>query len=157
MTGVQTCALPICLAAAKHKATVLEGDLKKTNGEKVALETKLAAIQASLGSTQQNLDHLTEQYKQAQSDLKVNDTQRKTLVNNVSKTSKALSSCEVKNIKLHEFGSALVHIYDKPSTYEAVLRTEPFAQTKRVELENIMQDYQDKLDEQRAVSATDIK
>jgi len=47
-----------------------------------------------------------------------------------------------------------VQIYDDPSRYEAIMRKEKFFQLKRVELENILQNQQDKLDEARFVRPT---
>ncbi|MBL8506590.1 MAG: hypothetical protein JNJ51_09555, partial [Methylobacillus glycogenes] len=62
-----------------------------------------------------------------------------------------VNASQEKNARLHDFGLQLVKIYDKPSTYEQVMRDEKFTQLKRVELENILQDFRDKLDEARVV------
>jgi chromosome segregation ATPase len=140
------------LGAAQRKLGNLESELVKTNTEKTALETKLLETQTLLESTQRNLADLTLQHKQAQVDLKVNDNQRKTLSTNLANTNLSLNTCEQKNTKLHQFSSDLIKIYDKPSTYTAVMREEPFFQLKRVELENILQNHQDKLDDEKVVS-----
>jgi len=139
------------LISAERKNKNLEGEIKKVNTEKVALETKLQQTQALLETTQKNLADLTTQHNQALADLKFNDNQRKTLSTNLAQTTKAVNDCEVKNAKLHQFGTELIQIYDKPSTYEAAMRQEQFFQLKRVELENILQDKQDKLDDARFV------
>jgi DNA repair exonuclease SbcCD ATPase subunit len=139
------------LISAERKNKNLEGEIKKVNTEKVALETKLQQTQALLETTQKNLADLTTQHNQALVDLKFNDNQRKTLSTNLAQTTKAVNDCEVKNAKLHQFGTELIQIYDKPSTYEAAMRQEQFFQLKRVELENILQDKQDKLDDARFV------
>ena len=84
--------------------------------------------------------------------MKFNDNQRKTLSTNLAQTTKAVNDCEVKNVKLHQFGTELIQIYDKPSNYDAAMRKEQFFQLKRVQLENILQDRQDKLDDARFVN-----
>ena len=124
----------------------------KTIVEKTALDAKLTQTQTTLDITQKSLADLKIQYSQALADLKFNDTQRKTLSANLADTTKLMNSCEAKNTKLHQFGSELISIYDKAGSYEAAMRKEKFFQLKRVELENILQNQQDKLDEQRFTS-----
>jgi len=140
------------LGATQRKLSNLESEMSKISAEKTALETKLLETQTLLETTQRNLADLTLQHKQAQTDLKVNDNQRKTLSTNLASTNLSLRTCEQKNTKLHQFSTDLIKIYDKPSTYTAVMRDEPFFQLKRVELENILQNHQDKLDEEKVVS-----
>ena len=134
----------------KNKATQIE--LDKTTAEKTALDAKLSQTQTTLDTTQKSLSDLKVQYSQALADLKFNDNQRKTLSANLADTTKLMNSCEAKNTKLHQLGSELISIYDKPASYEAAMRKEKFFQLKRVELENILQNQQDKLDEERFTS-----
>ena len=140
------------LAAVERKNKSLEADITKVTAEKVALDSKLQQTQSTLDTTQNNLTELKKQYAQAQADLKFNDNQRKTLSTNLAKTNKAMDECTIKNGKLHQFGTELIQIYDKPSTYDAAMRKEQFFQLKRVELENILQSKQDSLDEARYVN-----
>ena len=140
------------LAAAERKNKSLEADIAKVTAEKVALDSKLQQTQSTLDTTQNNLAELKKQYAQAQADLKFNDGQRKTLSTNLAQTNKAMDECTIKNGKLHQFGTELIQIYDKPSTYDAAMRKEHFFQLKRVELENILQSKQDSLDEARYVN-----
>jgi chromosome segregation ATPase len=137
------------LAKSERKNKILEADLKKLKLDKDAVDEKLLQTQARLEITQKNLDDLKVQYQQAQADLKFNDSQRKTLTNNISKANKSVDECQVKNTKLHQFSTELINIYQNPSTYEATMRKEQFFQLKRVELENILQGYQDKVDDER--------
>jgi len=144
------------LSSVKRRNATLTTELESLRKEKAELdirqqatETRLQETQVMLEKTSKSLAELTEQHLIAQRDLKSNETQRKELSKLLAKRDQGLAACGEKNARLHDFGLQLIKIYDKPSTYEAVLRTEPFAQVKRVELENILQDYRDKLDEQR--------
>ena len=139
------------LASAERKNNTLDSEVKKVSLGKEATDSKLLQTQTLLESTQKNLDDLKAQYQQAQADLKFNDNQRKTLSTNLADTTKSMNECEAKNAKLHQFGTELIQIYEKPSTYEAVMRKESFFQLKRVELENILQNRQDQLNEQLVV------
>ena len=139
-------------ATAERKNRSLDSDIAKLTAEKIALDSKLQQTQSVLEVTQKNLAELKIQYTQALADLKFNDNQRKTLSVNLAQTTKSVNECEVKNGKLHQFGTELIQIYDKTSTYEAAMRKEQFFQLKRVELENILQAKQDGLDEARFVN-----
>jgi chromosome segregation ATPase len=133
------------LLSAQRKNKALETEIKKVKLEKESVDAKLAQTQTTLDETKNTL-------QQAQTDLKINDNQRKTLTANLAQTSKSLNECGEKNTKLHQFGTELIQIYDNPSSYEAAMRKEKFFQLKRVELENILQSKQDSLDEARFVN-----
>jgi chromosome segregation ATPase len=148
-TEQQASALKSNLSVANRKAGLLAASLTQATSEKLAVETKLQQTQSQLESAQKNLSDLTLQYQTAQHALKVNEQERTALTGSLTQKGKVLESCEAKNTKLYGFGLELVKLYDKPGTYQAILRTETFTQLKRVELENIFQDYNDKLDEQR--------
>lgn len=130
-----------------RKAKILSTVLAKTKDEKVAVETKLVATQINLEATQKNLADTTAQLKKANEDLSFNDNQRKTQSSNLAQTTKQVNECVEKNAKLHQFGTELIQIYDKPDRYNAAMRKENFFQLKRVELENLLQNQQDKLDD----------
>ena len=134
------------LVSVQQKNKMQENSILKVNAEKTATEKKLQETQGQLEDKLQNLAEVKSQLKEAQADIKFNDNQRKTLSSNLAFTTKSLSACEVKNTKLFEFGSQLIKIYDKPSAYKAMMQQESFFQLKRVELENILQNQQDKLD-----------
>ena len=139
------------LAVAERKNNALEANIAKETAEKVALDSRLQLTKSTLDTTQINLADLKKQHAQAQADLKFNDNQRKTLSTNLAQTNKEMDECTIKNGKLHQFGTELIQLYDKPGTYEAAMRKEQFFQLKRVELENILQSKQDGLDEARYV------
>ena len=137
------------LASTQRKAQNLNAELSKTQTEKSAVASKLSDTQTNLEATKNTLTDLQGVHAQALADLKFNDNQRKTISSNLADTTKQLNTCAANNAKLHQFGSELIQIYDNPSQYDAVMRKEKFFQLKRVELENILQNQQDKLDEQR--------
>ncbi len=142
--------LEVKVVAEKRKSAGLQANLIKEQAEKLALDNKLQQTQASLDTTQKSLVDMTSLHKQAVADLKANDTQRKTQLINIAQTSKSLQNCEAKNDKLYHYGLDLIKVYDKPSAYQAAIRTEQFTQIKRVEIENILQEYRDKIDVERA-------
>lgn len=137
------------LAEKEEENKRLQAQLSKVKREKFALEEKLAKTQASLEATEQKLTEMTGNFKQAQEDLSINERQRKTQLNNLAETNKALLDSESKNEKLYTYALELIKVYDDPNAFERMMRKENFTKIKHVELENILQNYNDKIDTER--------
>ena len=127
----------------------LQGDNQKLGQEKAALTAQVQQLQAQLEAQSQQLQATQQQLKQAKTDLDTNDQQRKGLLNKVSASHQQLLSCEEKNSRLYAYGQELISLYADASTYQKVMRAEPFFQLKRVELENILQNRQSQLQENK--------
>jgi len=142
------------LSAAKRRHAELESELETLRKQKLELESAKLKSDASLAETREQLESTRKTLAETQRDLRTNESQRQALSKSLTQRDNNLASCTEKNNQLHAFGLELVKIYEKPSLYEAILRTERFTQIKRVELENILQDYRDKLDAQRVSSVS---
>jgi hypothetical protein len=57
--------------------------------------------------------------------------------------------CEDKNLKLYQYGRNLIDQCRDHSASDAVLRLEPFTGIQRVAIENLLEEYRDKLDAQK--------
>jgi hypothetical protein len=67
-----------------------------------------------------------------------------------------LQNCESKNIKLYEAAEEVLNAYEHNTLFDSLLESEPVFQIKSVELESIVQEYEDKLRKQKYVKS-DIK
>ena len=136
------------LSAANVKIDGLEVSLKEMTAERLAFEAKLMKTQIELQATKTALNELDVKYQGTVYDLKVNEQQRANLTATSIQKTKLIDACVAKNNKLYDYGLDLVKLYENPTEYKKVVLTEPFSQLKRVQLENILQDYNDKIDEQ---------
>ncbi len=66
-----------------------------------------------------------------------------------------LQTCIANNQALRDIGQDLMQLYAHKSVADVLAHNEPFLQVKRVALENLLQGYQDKLDERALKSASD--
>lgn len=146
---------------AKQKLRLLEGQgdsqqrkisasqklARDLQSDKEELLTKQEALTKQIASLELALKEEKELLTQARNDLQVNDTQRKVLLSKLAESSKEMAGCQDKNVKLSTLGSELIHLYDSPGLYEKLMRSEPFFQHKRVELENILQGHDDSVRE----------
>ena len=141
------------LGAANVKIDGLEVNLKEMTAERLAFEAKLMKTQIELQATKTALNELDVKYQGTVYDLKVNEQQRANLTATSIQKTKLIDACVAKNNKLYDYGLDLVKLYENPTEYKKVVLTEPFSQLKRVQLENILQDYNDKIDEQSLKTA----
>lgn len=138
------------LGAANRRIEGLEISLKEMTAERLAFEAKLLKTQTELEATKTALNELDVKYQANLYDLKVNEQQRANLTATTIQKTKVIDACLVKNVKLYDYGLELVKLYENPSLYKQIVLTEKFSQLKRVELENILQNYNDKIDLEKA-------
>lgn len=107
--------------------------------QKTELEQRLAELTTKHASTERELAQTQVQKKQTESTLSTRDQQ--------------VASCEDKNLKLYQHGRGLIEQCRDRSATDVLLRLEPFTGIKRVGLENVLEEYRDKLDAQKLTSA----
>ena len=137
-------------SAATRKINGLEISLKEMTAERMDFEVKLLKTQTELEATKTALSDLNAKHQANLYDLKVNEQQRANLTATTIQKTKVIDACLAKNAKLYDYGLELVKLYENPSLYKQVVLTEKFSQLKRVELENILQNYNDKIDLEKA-------
>jgi len=137
-------------SAATRKINGLETSLKEMTAERMDFEAKLLKTQTELEATKTALSDLNAKHQANLYDLKVNEQQRANLTATTIQKTKVIDACLAKNAKLYDYGLELVKLYESPSLYKQVVLTEKFSQLKRVELENILQNYNDKIDLEKA-------
>lgn len=146
-TEIET--LQSSLTEQEEKNKKLQAQLAKEKREKAVLAEKLAKTESTLAATEQNLTQMIANYNQAQEDLSINDRQRKTQLTNLANANQALLASEAKNEKLYQYGLELIKVYAEPEAFDRMMREEIVTKLKRVELENILQEYNDKIDAER--------
>ncbi len=57
--------------------------------------------------------------------------------------------CAEHNARLYMIADELIHKYENKGVVSSLLEKEPFTQIKKVELEKLVQDYKDKIDQQK--------
>ncbi|RTL52757.1 MAG: hypothetical protein EKK46_10440 [Rhodocyclaceae bacterium] len=117
------------------KATALGRELEALKADQEKLSAKLAETEKQLADTMATL-RSTEAAKR---DLEATgERQRDTI-----------TTCEGKNVKLYRYGTELLQAYQGKGCASSLLQSEPLTGLKRVEIENLVEDYRDKLDEQK--------
>lgn len=115
--------------------------------QKSALEAKNKQTTTALEAAKQQIDTLSSKLQSTEEALAFSQQQRKTILANLADTNKTLTSCEAQNQKLYAYGSELIDFYESPKAVKAIKDKASFLQSKRVVLDNLLQNEQNLLDE----------
>jgi chromosome segregation ATPase len=131
--------------------------LRKASGsEQSSLRAKLKAAGDAQADTARQLEEakrqiaaLTAQQRQTAGQLTNSESQLKQVRQDLDSSHAATASCEAKNLKLYEYSQEVVNRYQKKGVWAALSQKEPVLGLGEVKTENVVQEYREKLDNQR--------
>jgi chromosome segregation ATPase len=141
----------------------LKEQLKQEKSATLSVENKLGSelaaqknshdeIQIRLNNTTAKLREVIDKYNALNQSKNVLSAEHANLQNNQKMTAVELKMCESKNIKLYEASREIIDSYNNCKTrglMATLLESEPVLQIHNVEVETIIQEYQDKLEKQK--------
>lgn len=119
---------------ANRKGSSLDKALKVAESDKAELAEKLVKTEQKLAETAETLRLIQETKNQLDA--------------NLSTRNQELSACTTKNESLHRLGVELIKQYQEKSCLSSVLQKEPLTQLKSAEVENMVDEYREKLDQE---------
>jgi len=132
------------LAEEKQQAAQLQKDLETHKQDLATTQTRLTDTEAKLAETAKNLAQTRQTLAQTEAD-------KRQLEGVKSRQEREIASCETKNLKLYQTGRDLMTRFEQKSCNEIMAQKEPLFGLKRVEIENLLEEYRDKLDEQKLI------
>jgi chromosome segregation ATPase len=153
------------LEQSRKQAKTAQGKLRKAErgfadekarGEQLAKEMEalkqdLASTRSRLTDTEGKLAETTKTLSQTQQNLARTEADKRGLEGVKLRQEKEISACEGKNLKLYQTGRELMTRFEQKTCGEILAQKEPFTGLKRVEVENLLEEYRDKLDEQKLI------
>lgn len=140
---------PKALAKAQHM-------LRQISSERDALQAEIAQLRADLGTLKAKktnsdgaLVKSKETLREVQANLEKTLSEKQIAEASAAERGRQLQQCAIKNTKLHELNNELLQRYARKGVMDALARQEPFTGLKKVEMENLLQELQDKNDEHR--------
>ena len=133
----------------KTLTTKIDALNKQVAADKVQLDT-LDAKQKALDDTKESLAKWKAAYEQIQTAAQKADAERSKLASESIILKRKLDDRERKNLELYKTANEVLTRYEKFGLGEALTAKEPFTGITRVKLENQVQDYQDKIADNRA-------
>ena len=148
--------------ALKTEKEKLEQELTQVKKEKSLSESAedqlrndLAAKSNSLSSTANTLEQtnaklleVIEKYNVLNKSKTELNTEHEKLKSVHTQTESYLQSCETKNVKLYEAGKEILNTYQNKNVVDSLLKADPIFQFNSVEMEGIVQEYEEKLRKQ---------
>ncbi len=129
----------------------LQTENVKLKGELEALNRKLGDVkknsEAALGKSRGNYTSLNENFQETTQNLVKLEAQKNQLQETIGEQAQLIVSCEDNNAKMVQINRELLARYERKGPLDAMLQREPLTQLKRVEIENIAQEYQEKIDQ----------
>jgi chromosome segregation ATPase len=118
----------------------------ETAADKAKNDAALAALSHQLAARNADLDKSQNAYQTAASAASTTATENAALKAQLASSTNGLASCRTKNTQLYTVGNQILDAYShKDDLFGAIADREPFIGFKRVQLQNIVQDDQDKL------------
>ena len=105
------------------------------------VKTKLADLNRKYGRVVMGFDQ----------DLKRLAVEKKTLRSEVRKERQKLQRCETRNAKVCLIANELIEKYQDKGLGSVLMQKEPFTRLKKVELKRFIQEYKEKIEEQKAI------
>jgi chromosome segregation ATPase len=131
------------LAAAKNAPRPPDAELGQLRDAVAALQQQNAALQTGLQKWQGG-------YQQAAELARAKDAESRQLGAALQQQTAKLGVCTATNGKLIAVANDILHLYHTQSFRDLLLGSyEPLLGFKKVQLENLVQDYEDKIDAQR--------
>lgn len=115
---------------------------QQAGAQLAAEKANLAALEAAY---RDNLMKWQNAYNEAAETARTRDADAKKLDVLLVRTRGRATACEAKNGELFKFGKELIDVYGRQDLFSVIGAREPFTRLKHVEIENLMQDYEDKL------------
>ena len=137
--------------AAEGQSASLQHEVKAGKQQQSSQAKELAQVKADLGTaaqqladTRKNLDETSRALQQASADKNALQALK-------SRNEREIGACESKNLALYKLGRSLMERFENKSCGETLTQGDPFTGIKRVETENLLEEYRDKLDEQKLI------
>lgn len=140
---------PKALAKAQHMLRQLSSERDALKAENAQLKADLDALKTKKSNSDGALVKSKETLRDVQENLDKTLADKQAAEASATERGRQLEQCTIKNTKLYELNGELLQRYASKGVVDAMARREPFTGLKKVEMENLLQELQDKNDEQR--------
>jgi chromosome segregation ATPase len=140
----------------KSAGAELDAARNASRSAQSALKSKLQSAEAAQADLTQQLERakqqlalLGAQQKDTASRLGARESELKQVQQELQASNAVNTSCEAKNLKLYTYADELVQRYQHKGVWTALSQKEPVFGIKEVGIENVVQEYQEKLAAQK--------
>jgi chromosome segregation ATPase len=136
---------------AEGQSAILQREVKAGKQQQSSQANELALVKAELNTTAQQLADTRKRLDETTMALKQADSDKSNLEAVKTRNEREISACESKNLALYGLGRNLMERFENKSCGEILAQSDPFTGIKKVETENLLEEYRDKLDDQKII------
>ena len=149
----QRAALQAKVAAAEREAAALKSQIDAAKAEVRQIEKQhrdaVEEFNQRLTARDETLEKWKAAYEEAATVARTKDAERAKFESEARAFKASTKSCSAKNAQLVKVGRELLHRYEGVSFGDMVIASEPLTGMRRVEIQNLLQDYGDKILDQK--------
>jgi chromosome segregation ATPase len=152
----------------KTELDAANAELKKLRDDKAALERKVGQSETSLSQVnatntrneatlaqqRTRMDELIAEFKKTAESLKATEIEGNNLKSKLDSRDRAFNQCVANNQKLFETGNDVLNKFEDRGRWAAARTREPFTQNKRVQMQNMIDEYRWALEDQKLPRST---
>lgn len=132
--------------ASEAKASSLDSKAASSEARAASLDAKNVQLSERLARSEADRAALGRKQQQTFSTLQEREKELKQLT---ADSRKRYDQCADHNARLYEIADDLLRRYEGKGVVKTLLTKEPFTQIKKVEMEKLVQDYRDRIDQQK--------
>lgn len=149
----QRTALQARIATAERDATALKAQIDIAKAEVRQIEKQhrdaVEEFNQRLAQRDETLEKWKSAYEEAATVARSKDAERAKFEGEATAFKASTKSCQAKNVQLVKVGRELLRRYEGVSFGDMVVTSEPLIGVRRVEIQNLLQDYGDKILDQK--------
>lgn len=143
------------LKDAEKELKQLKQDEAKVNKELSVTQAKLndktvfsQKLSERLNQAKNKLDELVARFRETITNLRQVENESAQQAQQIVQLNEELKSCATNNIALSELGYEMLDKYENKGFFDQVAQNEPFTQLKKVQIENLVDEYKYKIEDQ---------
>jgi chromosome segregation ATPase len=129
---------------------------RRAKSAEISLKESVARSQSEgqeLAQSKEKMQQLVGKFRETLQTLREVEAQQTTAKQTLAVRDRDLKSCVDHNIALYKLNQEVLTHLEKQTVWSRVAQAEPFTKIKRVQLENLVDEYKDRADEQRIAPA----
>lgn len=146
-------AVEVGVAQERRRATDLQQKLDAMTRDHASADAERKSLAEKLRQAQAQIDQATAELARRDEALTARASEVAALQSSGRQGAAALAMCEEKNSALAGVATELMEKYRDVGFWEALKRREPFTRVRRVEVENLLEEYRDRVEASRVAPA----
>lgn len=133
-----------------EKLVAAESDLARFKKKSSKLEKNVAVKKRTIAKREDQLRKLAGKYKDAAILVRQLNRNKNDLLASVEQKDNFIGDLQEKNFRLFEVNQDLLKLYENKSAWDSLTQREPVTGLRQVEIENLVQEYRFRLEDNRA-------